>query len=256
MTAPLSPTVVETRLRSGSISSPSPSTCLHCHPPLTPALMFGRWRYVAATLAVVFLSLALAAWIRGGWLLLHWDEPVQRAVEDARSSGMTAIVKRISFLGSTFAVLSLGTLLAAVSWRRCRAVATVVFIATFGRPLIEFTLKAIVDRDRPDLERLVNGTGPSFPSGHVMAAAALWGLVPLVVTLFTQNRRIWWATTIGSAALILGIAASRTYLGVHWLSDIVAGLIVGAFFLWGAEWLLARQHVRRPCAALHLQAHG
>ena len=148
---------------------------------------------------------------------------------------MTAIVKRISFLGSTIAVLTLGTLLAAVSWRRCRAVATVVLIATFGRPLLEFTLKAIVDRDRPDLERLVNGQGPSFPSGHVMAAAALWGLVPLVVTLFTRNRRIWWATTIGSALLILAIAASRTYLGVHWLSDIVAGLIVGGFFLWGVE---------------------
>ena len=127
--------------------------------------------------------------------------------------------------------------------------ATVILIATFSRPLLEFTLKAIVDRDRPDLERLVNGTGPSFPSGHVMAAAALWGLAPLVVTLYTRNRRIWWATTIASALLILAIGASRTYLGVHWLSDVVAGFIVGAFFLRGAEWLLAQQHRRRPCAA-------
>ena len=218
--------------------------------------MFGRWRYFAVALAAVFASLAIAAWINGGWLLLHWDEPVQRAVEDARSSGMTAIVKRISFLGSTIAVLTLGTLLAAVSWRRCRAVATVVLIATFGRPLLEFTLKAIVDRDRPDLDRLVNGQGPSFPSGHVMAAAALWGLAPLVVTLFTRNRRIWWATTIGSALLILAIAASRTYLGVHWFSDIVAGLIVGGFFLWGVETLLADQHRRRPCAAVHVQRNS
>ena len=160
---------------------------------------------------------------------------------------MTAVVKRISFLGSTIAVLTLGTVLAAVSWRRCRAVATVVLIATFSRPLLEFTIKAIVDRDRPDLERLVNGTGPSFPSGHVMAAAALWGLAPLVVTLYTRNRRIWWAATITSALLIVAIGASRTYLGVHWLSDVVAGFIVGAFFLRGAEWLLARQHRRRPC---------
>jgi undecaprenyl-diphosphatase len=211
--------------------------------------MLGHWRYCAGALAVLWLSLAVGAFINGGSLLLHWDEPIQRAVEDARSSGLTSIVKRISFLGSTTAVLTLGTVLAAVSWRRCRAVATVVLIATFSRPLLEFTLKAIVDRDRPDLERLVNGTGPSFPSGHVMAAAALWGLAPLVVTLYTRNRRIWWATTIASAVLILAIGASRTYLGVHWLSDVVAGFIVGAFFLRGAEWLLARQHRRRPCAA-------
>ena len=208
-----------------------------------------RWRFC-------WFSLAVGAFINGGSLLLHWDEPIQRAVEDARSSGLTSIVKRISFLGSTAAVLTLGTVLAALSWRRCRAVATVVLIATFSRPLLEFTLKAIVDRDRPDLERLVNGTGPSFPSGHVMAAAALWGLAPLVVTLYTRNRRIWWATTIASAVLILAIGASRTYLGVHWLSDVVAGFIVGAFFLRGAEWLLAQQHRRRPCAATSALATG
>ena len=212
-------------------------------------MMLGRWRYFAGALAVIWLSMAIGAFVKGGALLLHWDEPIQRAVEDARTSGMTAVVKRISFLGSTVAVLTLGTVLAAVSWFRCRAVATVIIIATFFRPLLEFTLKSIVDRDRPDLERLVNGTGPSFPSGHVMAAAALWGLAPLVVTLYTRNRRIWWAATISSALLILGIAASRTYLGVHWLTDIVAGLIVGAFFLRGAEWLLAHQHRRRPCPA-------
>ena len=237
------------RVRFEPISSSTHHPCLHCQPPLTPGSLLGRWRYFAAALAAVLLSLAIAAFINGGWLLLRWDAPIQRAVEDARSSGMTAIVRRISVLGSTVAVLSLGALLAAISWRRCRAVATVILIATLSRPLIEFTLKVIVDRDRPDLERLVNGTGPSFPSGHVMAAAALWGLAPLVVTLYTRDRRIWWASTITSALLILAIGASRTYLGVHWVSDVIAGLIVGAFFLRGVEWLLARQHQRRPCAA-------
>jgi undecaprenyl-diphosphatase len=213
--------------------------------------MLGRWKHVAVVLAALLGALALGAWVADGWLLLRWDEPTQRAVEEWRTSGMTAIVKRISFLGSTVAVLSLGTLLAAVAWRRCRAVAAVVLIATFSRPLLEFTLKALVDRERPDLERLVNGAGPSFPSGHVMAAAALWGLVPLVVTLYTRSRTVWWAATTVSALLILAIGASRTYLGVHWLSDVVAGFIVGAFFLRGAEWLLARQHQRHPCTVHH-----
>jgi undecaprenyl-diphosphatase len=218
--------------------------------------MLERWRYIAAALAVLWFTMALAARIDGGWLLLHWDEPIQRMVENARTSDATAVVKRISFLGSTVTILALGAVLAAISWRRCRAVATVVLVATLSRPLLEFTIKALVDRDRPDLERLVNGTGPSFPSGHPMAAASVYGLLPLVVTLFTRNRRIWWATTITSALLIVAIGASRTYLGVHWVSDVVAGLIVGAFFLRGAEWLLARQHRRRPCAAVHLQSTG
>ena len=80
-----------------------------------------------------------------------------------------------------------------------------------------------------------------------MAAVALWGLVPLVVALYTRDRRIWWATVVGSGALIVAIGASRIYLGVHWFSDVVGGLIVGAFFLLGVEWVLMRRHRRDPC---------
>jgi undecaprenyl-diphosphatase len=234
----------------------SASRCLHCDPPLTPASVLGRRPLLVAGLACLFVALAVAAWVSDGWLLLRWDEPVQRMVEDARTSSATAIVKRISFLGSTVAVLTLGTVLALASWRRCRAVAIVVLVAMLSRPLLEFTLKAIVDRDRPDLERLVDGTGPSFPSGHVMAAVALWGLVPLVVTLYTRNRTVWWASVLGSATLILAIGATRTYLGVHWLSDVVGGLVVGAFFLLAVEWLLTRQHRRHPCPAISARDAG
>jgi undecaprenyl-diphosphatase len=236
------------------IGSTTELTCLRCHPPLTPATLMSRWPRVAVGLLIALALLALAARADNGWLLLHWDEPVQRAVENARTSGATAVVKRISFLGSTVAVLTLGAVLAAVAWRRCRVVATVVIVATLMRPALEFTLKALVDRERPNLNRLVDGTGPSFPSGHVMAAAALWGLVPLVVTLYSRSVRVWWAATITSALLILAIGASRTYLGVHWISDVVAGLIVGGFFLRGAEWLLARRHRDHPCAAARLTA--
>jgi undecaprenyl-diphosphatase len=80
-----------------------------------------------------------------------------------------------------------------------------------------------------------------------MAAVALWGLVPLVLTLYTRNRRVWWGSVIGSGVLILAIGASRVYLGVHWFSDVIGGLIVGTFFLLGTEWVLTREHRRDPC---------
>ena len=141
-------------------------------------------------------------------------------MEDARTSWATGVVRWISFLGSTMVVLVLGGVLAAAAWWRCRAVTIAVLIATLARPLIEFTVKALVDRERPDLERLVPGNGPSFPSGHVMASVALWGLVPLVVALYTRRPWVWWATLWASAVLIVLIGASRTYLGVHWFSEV------------------------------------
>ena len=164
--------------------------------------------------------------------------------------------RRISFFGSTKVVLTLGVVLAAIAWRRCRAVGVVVLLALVSRPLLEFTIKAIVDRDRPDLARLVAGNGPSFPSGHVMAAVALWGLVPLVVALYSSDRRVWWASVGASSALIVAIGASRTYLGVHWFSDVVGGLIVGVFFLAATHWVLIRRHRADPCTCRCVAAGG
>jgi undecaprenyl-diphosphatase len=221
--------------------------CLHCEPPLTPASFFAPRPRLRAVLAVIFALLATAAWVSRGAVLLTWDEPIQRTVEASRTNITNEVFRTVSFLGSTTAVLALGCVLAALAWRRCRAAGIVVLLAMLSRPLLEFTLKAIVDRDRPDLDRLVAGNGPSFPSGHVMAAVALWGLLPLVATLYTRDRRIWWATVAGSTALIFAIGASRIYLGVHWFSDVVGGLVVGAFFLLGVEWVMTRRHRRDPC---------
>ncbi len=221
--------------------------CLHCDPPLTPVGFFHGRRPVLFALAGLFVALATAASINGGALLLNWDKPIQHYVEDNRSGLSTEIFERFSFLGSTKVVLALGVVMAIAAWRRCRVVGAVVLAAMLARPLLEFMLKAGVDRDRPDLERLVAGNGPSFPSGHVMAAVALWGLLPLVVTLYTRRRSVWWASLAASVVLILGIGASRTYLGVHWFSDVMGGLLVGVFFLIGVERLLDRMHARRGC---------
>ncbi len=221
--------------------------CLHCSPPLTPAgVLVGRPR-VLATLAALFAALAVAALVDHGALLLTWDEPIQRFVESQRSGVADWLFRRISFLGSTKAVFVLGAVLTVVTWRRCRALGVVALVAMLSRPLLEFSLKFIVDRERPNLDRMVAGNGPSFPSGHVMASVALWGLVPLAVAVYTRNRRIWWASVWGSGLLILAIGASRTYLGVHWFSDVVGGLIVGVFFLLGVEWLFTRRHRHDPC---------
>ncbi len=228
---------------------------LHGHPPLTPAAVLLRWRATVPLLGAAFVALAVAAAIDGGSLLLTWDRPVMDGVEELRTGWLDGVVKAISQLGGVIVVvLGLAVLLALV-WKRCRSLALVLLAATMARPLLEWTLKTLVDRARPDLDRLVPGNGPSFPSGHVMAAVALWGLLPPVVALLTHRRFWWWCSVVASGVIVLLVAASRVYLGVHWLSDVVGALVLGSLYLLAVEWLLDRHHERRPCAAFVRDGH-
>jgi undecaprenyl-diphosphatase len=232
---------------SGADNYSSLAVHMHLDPPMTPATVLLTRRWLLIGLAVLLGALAVAAAMAGGQTLLTWDEPIQRGVEARRTEDLNEFFLAISRLGSTVVVLALGATAAAVTWRRCRAVGMALLAATLSRPLLEFTIKATVERDRPNFNRLVTGEGYSFPSGHVMAAVALWGLLPTVVGLYTRKRAIWWASVGIAAALIAGISASRVYLGVHWFSDVTAGLVVGAFFLLGIELLFLRAHFRYPC---------
>lgn len=220
---------------------------IHTDPPITPASFLLPRRRLLIGLGILLGALMVAAALANGQVLLTWDEPIQRSVEANRTADLSLFFRTMSRLGSTVMVLALGATAAVLTWRRCPAVALAVAGATISRPLLEFTLKATVDRSRPDFERMVDGTGPSFPSGHVMAAVALWGLLPAVVGLYTHRRALWWASVAVAGVLIAGISASRVYLGVHWFSDVTGGLVVGAFFLLAVETGFQRAHSRYPC---------
>ena len=220
---------------------------LHHSPPVVPsALILRSSRFVPSLLALL-LGLAFAAAVENGALLKTWDEPIQRAVESARTPTWNAVMAAITELGDKFAIIAVVALLLPLVWRRCQSLAFVMIAATLARPILEFTLKALADRPRPDLERLLPGNGPSFPSGHVLAAIALWGLLPPIVALFTNKRSWWWASVAVAGLLIATISASRIYLGVHWFSDVIGGLLVGTLYLVGVERLLAWRHAHHGC---------
>lgn len=239
-----------TQADTATVPCSTPRSHVHADMPCTPRSVLLPRRNLLFVLGALLTGLAAAAALRGGEVLLLWDEPIQRAVEARRNPTLDGLFLTLSRLGSTVPVLVLGTTIGLLTWRRCRAVGIAVLVATFSRPLLESAIKLLVNRDRPDFERMVDGVGFSFPSGHVMAAVALWGLVPLVVALYTHRRWLWWLSVVVSWGLILGIAASRVYLGVHWFTDVSAGFIVGTFFLLAVDTLVERQHARYPCSGI------
>jgi len=219
------------------------------------SLLLGRFalrsrrRLICIGVAVVLL--ALAAGIDGGRLLLTVDRPITEWALRSRSPDRDRVFLWISFWGSTKVVLLGGAALALAALPRCRAVAGFVVVATLTRPVLEFILKAAVDRQRPDLGRLVQGNGPSFPSGHVLASAVLWGLVPVVIALYVDSRLVWRISSAISVLVVVAVGLSRVYLGVHWFSDVVAGCLVAALMLAAFEFGYQRVHCRRKCDLRH-----
>lgn len=217
---------------------------LHLHPPMTLARVTQRHRWLLPAAAGAFLLLALGALLGA----LPWDRPITELAVDARRPWLDDIVRRISWLGSTKVVLTVAGVLALVAAKRCPRLAVAIVVIALARPLAEFALKELVARDRPAGDRMVAGTGYSFPSGHPLATAASWGLLPPVLALYTRRRALWWVTTVGVWTLAVLVAMSRVWLGVHWASDVVAALVLTIIGVAGAERLIRRVHPA-GCAA-------
>jgi undecaprenyl-diphosphatase len=225
---------------------------LHFRPPLSPSALMRRHRLILPSILTLLVFLGVGATVEGGALLRLWDKPVQKAVEGARTETMDSVMLALTQLGGHTVVVVGFLVLFVLVWRKCHSMALVLVAATAARPLLEWTLKSVADRPRPDFERLVAGNGPSFPSGHVLAAIALWGLLPPVIGMLTNKRFLWWCSVVLSTTIIVTVAASRVYLGVHWFSDVVGGLLVGSLYLMAVERLLIWHHRRRDCE-LHPQ---
>ncbi len=121
--------------------------------------------------------------------------------------------------------LSFGLLL----WRRQRTEATVLTIACLGALVLNQGLKLFFAKPRPQLwTPLIPETSFSFPSGHALGSLVLYGFLAYLLAIEFPKSSHWIYSFTG--VLVTAIGISRLYLGVHWVTDIVAGYAVG--FLW------------------------
>jgi membrane-associated phospholipid phosphatase len=156
------------------------------------------------------------------------DERIARWAADNVNGVSLRVMTWITQLGSTPEIVLLaltGAVYGIWRWRK-PSVALFLTIVVGGQFLLMNLIKFAVDRARPDFHRLSVFSGSSFPSGHSTAAAATFAALALVLGLRRSSSTR--ALLIGAAVSIaVAVGCSRILLGVHWFSDVIAGLALG-----------------------------
>jgi len=179
---------------------------------------------------LIFVILAVA--VGQNTHLVQVDQQIADALYNRATPPVTQFFYRITMLGSeVLAILVIGVaVFAALRWQWVYAV--LLLAVWLGGHLLNQSLKALFARERPFfLEPLAIATNYSFPSGHAMAGIACYGLLAYFLYLRVENR--WRRIGIlGFTFLLIAlIGFSRLYLGVHFLSDVLAGFAAGALWL-------------------------
>lgn len=178
----------------------------------------------------------------------EFDRALLTWIEALRSDAMTQVMLAISWLGSWPTVLVVSTVAALLVDRLGRThvrVTVTMLFALVTQLVIVQGMKMAFGRSRPsNVEALALASDASFPSGHASAAAAVLVVLWLAIR---QARPAW--SRVTAVIAVLGIALmclSRMYLGVHYLSDVLVGALVGALVAVAATALVRAGYPGNP----------
>ncbi|NSL50649.1 phosphatase PAP2 family protein [Calidifontibacillus erzurumensis] len=167
--------------------------------------------------------------------LERFDSAVTTFIQLFQSDPMTKWMVFFSTIGSYKVQYVIFFALAAFYFfvRKNKFYMLLLFVNLFGVRLLNRMLKVLFERPRPDIEKLVDVSGLSFPSGHAMNSLGFYGFIAYIIYQELRERTFFaWIVPVVFSVIIFIIGLSRIYLGVHYPSDVLAG------FLAGGAWIL------------------
>lgn len=148
-------------------------------------------------------------------------------INNIMNDGLTPILKAITELGGVAFTVLAGVLI----FMFCKKNRWFITIDLVGVTLVNQIIKHIIRRPRPNVLRLVEESGYSFPSGHSMVSMAFYGIIIYLVYKNVSNKYLKWILIILLSLLILSIGFSRIYVGVHYFTDVAGGFLLGLAYL-------------------------
>jgi undecaprenyl-diphosphatase len=182
------------------------------------------------------LVLGLAVFVLLGWGVGELWTSIAGSVElDAvrdvaaqRTAALTDVMRMLTWAGSAFLLVPLALIVCLAFVRAgLRREALAIALSLGGAMLISDWVKLLVSRPRPPVEHLQAVTGSSFPSGHATQAGAFWFSLVFAMQAAGASPKLTRLAAGLALLIVLTVAASRVYLGVHYPSDVVAGILLG-----------------------------
>ena len=206
-----------------------------------------RYRLTAGAcgLLAAYLVLALTA---AQQQFLPLDRSIRAWVQPMRSGWLDVSMAAVSFLGEPAGLIPLILIASALLWRASRRWALLLPALMAGTGVLQLVGKWAANRPRP------NAAPWGFPSGHVLSLAVFFGILAFLLVTQSGRRRRWRVSACLACGAAVGlVAASRIYLDMHWLSDVIGGFALGTAYLLlaiGAAQALARRAAARPRVTL------
>jgi undecaprenyl-diphosphatase len=200
---------------------------------------FDTWGVNALARPALWLLISLAMVIAAG-LGLHGlatlmpgeDLALVRGAAGDRTPFLTALAHGASWLGRSAVLVPAAIVIALVAALVRRPLPGLAVLAgVLGAILIQNVDKAIVARPRPPVHELEAVSGTSFPSGHATEATAFFLVLAVVLVSGSPPHRVRLLVAGTAIVIVAAIAVSRVYLGVHYPTDVVAGILLGGS--WG-----------------------
>jgi undecaprenyl-diphosphatase len=157
-----------------------------------------------------------------------WATPFLHGIA---SPGLDALMNLLTDMGSSLIIVPIFlAVMAGLIWERRYGSALFLTIASGGALILNATMKLFFQRPRPQLPWAQVLPDYSFPSGHTMNGVVFY-IALAVIAWSIFGRRIGLASLVVAVVLAIGIGVSRIYLGYHYLTDVVGGLLAGVAWL-------------------------
>ena len=159
-----------------------------------------------------------------------FDGAILLAVARKRTPWFTLTAVDVTALGSiTLVVLFSAFTFTMLLVLRDRMGALQLLAASAGASVLTFATKNFIERIRPEeAQQLIQVSGFSYPSGHSASTSALYLTIAIVAGRYIQNPGARIAMFLAVSAVLILVGASRVYLGVHYATDVVSGIALGA----------------------------